>query len=396
VYAKASAVVGGFATNLGANTVRLPVNPYSVNGSFWSAYSGAIDAATDRGFNVILSYWEGTAHKDGLVDDSTAYWTMWQTVTSRYAGNGRVHFEPMNEPFGYSQTGWADWAARWISTYPAVPRNRIFVSGTGFNDNVTSVCADSRFTGTFLSLHHYGFWNPSQTSYADWVSDLRNRIGSCAARTVVDEWGAPMTTGLNYNGPINGNAFVAFLQADTDTFRALGMGSVYWPGLRTGDTYSMETLTGSGTNLSLRNNNASGVSRLQWAWGAGGGPAVVRGAGSNRCLDVPGASTANGTQLDIWDCNGGANQVATLTPARTLVIYGNKCLDVAGGSTTAGAKVALWECTGDPNQQWNVNSNGTITSVQSGLCLDAAGTGNGTLVDMWTCNGGSNQRWSRS
>ena len=27
-----------------------------------------------------------------------------------------------------------------------------------------------------------------------------------------------------------------------------------------------------------------------------------------RCLDVPGYNTANGTQLVIWDCNGGANQ----------------------------------------------------------------------------------------
>jgi hypothetical protein len=28
------------------------------------------------------------------------------------------------------------------------------------------------------------------------------------------------------------------------------------------------------------------------------------GVGSGRCLDVPGASTANGVQLQIYDCNG--------------------------------------------------------------------------------------------
>jgi hypothetical protein len=29
---------------------------------------------------------------------------------------------------------------------------------------------------------------------------------------------------------------------------------------------------------------------------------------SGRCLDAPGGNSANGTQLEIWDCTGGANQ----------------------------------------------------------------------------------------
>ncbi len=29
---------------------------------------------------------------------------------------------------------------------------------------------------------------------------------------------------------------------------------------------------------------------------------------SGRCLDDPGFNTTNGTQLEIWDCNGGSNQ----------------------------------------------------------------------------------------
>jgi hypothetical protein len=46
--------------------------------------------------------------------------------------------------------------------------------------------------------------------------------------------------------------------------------------------------------------------------------------------------------------------------------------------------------------QWNVNSNGTITAVQSGLCLDAVGTGtvNGTKIHLWGCYGGASQQWS--
>ena len=64
-------------------------------------------------------------------------------------------------------------------------------------------------------------------------------------------------------------------------------------------------------------------------------------------------------------------------------MYGNKCLDANGQGTTNGTKVIIWDCNGQTNQQWNVNSNGTITGVQSGLCLDANGaaTANGTKLD---------------
>jgi hypothetical protein len=36
---------------------------------------------------------------------------------------------------------------------------------------------------------------------------------------------------------------------------------------------------------------------------------------SGRCLDDPGSSTTNGTKVDLWDCNGGANQQWTLPSA---------------------------------------------------------------------------------
>jgi len=37
------------------------------------------------------------------------------------------------------------------------------------------------------------------------------------------------------------------------------------------------------------------------------------GVSSGRCLDIPGASTANNVQLDIYDCNGTGAQIFTLT-----------------------------------------------------------------------------------
>jgi hypothetical protein len=133
--------------------------------------------------------------------------------------------------------------------------------------------------------------------------------------------------------------------------------------------------------------------------GGGEGPTgVLRGLGSNRCLDVPNASQTDGTRLNIWDCNGGTNQQWTQTSGNQLTVYGSKCLDVPGHATSAGTQVDIATCTNGANQQWRLNADGTVVGVESGLCLDVTGRGtdNGTAVEIWTCNGGDNQTWTRS
>lgn len=265
-YRKAAQILDGFRTNLGANTVRLPVNPYSVGTTWWDSYRAVVDAATDHGFLVILSYWEGTgANKDGYVDDLGAWWSMWDTLVNTYAGNRHVYFEPMNEPHGYTAADWEALVGSWLQRYPDLPRDRVFVSGTGYNDNVTTVCSDPALDGTYLSLHNYGFW--ATRDYQGWRDSFLNAIGNCAGRTVIDEFGSPMTTGLDYNDATSTNNYVAYLRAATDIMRELELGGVYWPGLRTGDSYSMETLGTSGSRLVLTTTNASGADRLQWGWG---------------------------------------------------------------------------------------------------------------------------------
>jgi hypothetical protein len=124
--------------------------------------------------------------------------------------------------------------------------------------------------------------------------------------------------------------------------------------------------------------------------------AEVVGAQSGRCMDVPNASTTNGTQVQLYDCSGNTQQRWTNTSTKQLQVYGNKCLDANGQGTTNGTTAIIWDCNGQTNQQWNINSNGTITGAQSGLCLDAnaKATANGTKLILWACNGGTNQQWS--
>jgi O-glycosyl hydrolase len=132
--------------------------------------------------------------------------------------------------------------------------------------------------------------------------------------------------------------------------------------------------------------------------GSGSGPVAQElvGSQSGKCLDVPGATTTVGTQLDIYTCNGGTNQQYTENSNGTITVYGNRCLEAYAGASTPGTIVDIYTCNGGTNQQWTVNSNGTITNNRSGLCLDVANqaTANDSDVDLWTCNGGANQKWT--
>lgn len=399
-YAKSAAIVGQFQAKFGVNTVRMPVNPATVNGPYWQSYTGAIDAAVHKGAKVLLGYWEAPGTKDGRIDDQAAYDAMWSTIVAKYGDNTKVYFEPMNEPFGYTATQWTDVAARWLTDHGRyIARERVFVGGSGYSEDVRPVCADSRLAGTHLSLHHYGFWHSDWKDRAQWAADLRTKVGGCASRTVLTEFGATLTTGLDYNGPTNGSHEIAYLQADTDTLRELGMGSVYWPGLRNGDWYSLTELQGTGTDLTLRTTNQSAADRLAWAWFGQGRPAVsngvLRGVGSGHCLDVPGASKEAGSSLIIWWCTAGsANQQWAYTPEKELRVYGNMCLDASQGTR----ELIIWYCNGGTNQKWTLNADGTVTNQQNGFNLDVSGeaTAAGSPVSLWYGNGKPNQLWQRS
>lgn len=123
------------------------------------------------------------------------------------------------------------------------------------------------------------------------------------------------------------------------------------------------------------------------------------GVASGRCLDVKGNTKAVGAPLQIYQCNGGANQGFTFTSAGELRVYeSSMCIEPKTGSVTAGGGtvVAVAACTGQPAQQWRLNADKSITSTQSGLCLDVmnGSTAQSTPVQLWSCNNQNNQKWN--
>ncbi|TKK91023.1 GDSL family lipase [Herbidospora galbida] len=116
---------------------------------------------------------------------------------------------------------------------------------------------------------------------------------------------------------------------------------------------------------------------------------------SNRCMDVNGASQAQGAQIITWDCHTNPNQRWTPTAAGEYRIYnGTRCLDVNGNGAANGTKIQIWPCNGTPAQRFTHNANGSITAAGSGKCLHSTGTGNGALVELRDCNGTTAQRWT--
>ncbi|MEE1927121.1 ricin-type beta-trefoil lectin domain protein [Streptomyces sp. TRM 70351] len=154
----------------------------------------------------------------------------------------------------------------------------------------------------------------------------------------------------------------------------------HWPGDPDGGTVLPQRMT---------------VDYVRVSTGSGGGAGgPVTGLGG-KCVDVAGANPANGTPVQLYDCNGTAAQRWTRASDGTLRALG-KCLDAAGGGTADGTRVQLWDCNGTAAQQWVVTGARDIVNPQADKCLDAAShsSANGTRLQLWTCTGTPNQKWT--
>jgi hypothetical protein len=145
---------------------------------------------------------------------------------------------------------------------------------------------------------------------------------------------------------------------------------------------------GTGDDVSFRNIRIKELGGTQPRTGQ------IRGA-SGKCVDISGASSADGAKIQLWTCHSGANQQWTIGSDNTIRSL-SKCMTVAGGSTANGALVQLWACNGSGSQNWTAGANGSLVNPQSGKCLDANGgsSADGTQLIIWTCHGGTNQRWT--
>jgi hypothetical protein len=109
-----------------------------------------------------------------------------------------------------------------------------------------------------------------------------------------------------------------------------------------------------------------------------------------KCVDVPGWNDANGTQPQLYDCNGGTNQQWEFWDDGTVrpTFNTSKCLDLPGWETANGTPIQIYDCDGGSNQQWTLGYDGTFTGY-GGKCINVPGfqSANGTTLQYYDCSG---------
>jgi beta-glucanase (GH16 family) len=118
---------------------------------------------------------------------------------------------------------------------------------------------------------------------------------------------------------------------------------------------------------------------------------------SSRCIDIPGANPADGTRLQMYDCNGTSAQSWTFNSDGTLRSMG-KCMDPAGGTLTNGTPIQLVACNGNPVQRFTLSGAGDLVNVSANKCVDVKdwNSANGAALQLYDCSGGSNQKWAKA
>jgi len=127
----------------------------------------------------------------------------------------------------------------------------------------------------------------------------------------------------------------------------------------------------------------------------------IKGVDSGKCIDIANAGTADGTTVQLWDCNKGPGQQFKLEDMgsgyyRLRNPNSNKCLDVWNLSTSNGGVIKLYTCTGGANQSFRITEmygQASFQNQNSGLFMEVSGlgSGNGTLIQQWNGTNNENQ-----
>ncbi|MDX8142469.1 RICIN domain-containing protein [Lentzea sp. BCCO 10_0061] len=402
----ADRVVGQLYSLTGANTVRIPINEPTVT-NYWGTYTGAIDTALGKG-NVIFAYW---AHTGGRPQNQAAFERMWDTVIAKYGSHPNAYFEVINEPHGYSTTDLNNMYNSWLTRYSSVPRGRVVLDGAGLAQNVPAVGGDSRLNGTLLAVHDYSFFAGFE-SETQWADHIASYIGAYASRTIATEWGGAMGPGtkngvyfdaVDYSVP-SGSYMADYIRGVSAKLRSLGMGGVYWPGLRDGDWYSLTTRSGSGSGTTLSLTNRSGLQRLRYSWGlgdAGTEVAGIRNVGTGWYVDGLGRTTESPAGQGTGGASPGQRWVVENSGAYVRIKNATTGLYLDGLGRTANGSDAVQRAGNTAtSQQWTVvtgTSRGNDVRIRNratGLYLDGMGRASTSAnLGQWSDSNSVNQQW---
>ncbi len=170
--------------------------------------------------------------------------------------------------------------------------------------------------------------------------------------------------------------------------------------------------TSDGANVQQWTDNGTNAQRFT-VTRAQGNRFVLNNVGSGKCVDVANASTNDGANIQQANCNGtGAQQFLFypvtdsgrgLLPVGQYSLSSNDsklCVDIDGASTANGALAVQAACVGSSDsQRFDVLPDATgayrLRNAASGLMLDIkdVSTADGALLQQWADGGSDNQRF---
>lgn len=343
-------------------------------------------------YNGIVNAWYGALQSGGYQNLGV------YSYTSYLQG-------PLNNANIYAKT-------RWVAQYG--PRMEFTAFGT--NDRGWQYTESGQINGISGSVDMNAFGNKTYAQNSasidvrkmsavsipngDYYINVRSKVASSV--DIPGASGTDSTAIQLYSG--NGS------KAQQFTFTKQSDGSYVIINVNSGKALDVRN-GAAGNNAVVQQYSANGTNAQRWFIRDSGAGYYLQSALGNWVLDLSGGNTANGAAIRLYTPNGTASQLFVVScsgvtvPVDTAVIIksagnANLVFDVPSASMANGTRIQLYAANGTNAQRFRFRKigNGTygIANVNSGKVLDVYGgsTSNGAVLQQYGSNNTVAQQWT--
>lgn len=370
------------------NDLKYPVY-YDLERWTWTGHTPPTDPNV---YNGIVNAWYGALQSSGYQNLGV------YSYTSYLQG-------PLNNANIYAKT-------RWVAQYGA----RIEFTAFGTNDRGWQYTESGQINGISGSVDMNAFGNKTYAQNSasidvrkmsavsipngDYYINVRSKVASSV--DIPGASGTDSTAIQLYSG--NGS------KAQQFTFTKQSDGSYVIINVNSGKALDVRN-GAAGNNAVVQQYSANGTNAQRWFIRDSGAGYYLQSALGNWVLDLSGGNTANGAAIRLYTPNGTASQLFVVScsgvtvPVDTAVIIksagnANLVFDVPSASMANGTRIQLYAANGTNAQRFRFRKigNGTygIANVNSGKVLDVYGgsTSNGAVLQQYGSNNTVAQQWT--
>lgn len=370
------------------NDLKYPVY-YDLESWTWTGHTPPTNPNV---YNGIVNAWYGALQSGGYQNLGV------YSYTSYLQG-------PLNNANIYAKT-------RWVAQYG--PQMEFTAFGT--NDRGWQYTSSGQINGISGSVDMNAFGNKTYAQNSasidvrkmsavsipngDYYINVRSKVASSV--DIPGASGTDSTAIQLYSG--NGS------KAQQFTFTKQSDGSYVIINVNSGKALDVRN-GAAGNNAVVQQYSANGTNAQRWFIRDSGAGYYLQSALGNWVLDLSGGNTANGAAIRLYTPNGTASQLFVVScsgvtvPVDTAVIIksagnANLVFDVPSASMANGTRIQLYAANGTNAQSFRFRKigNGTygIANVNSGKVLDVYGgsTSNGAVLQQYGSNNTVAQQWT--